>query len=251
MPNGSLQDRVAIITGASSGIGSATARLLAADGCAVAVAARRSGRLVTLVDGINGMGGRGMAVTTDVTDRQQVERLVEQVLESFGRLDILVNNAGIMPLSPVRRLLVDDWDRMIDVNVKGLLYCIAACLPTMLDQGGGHILNVGSVAGRRSFYSGTIYSATKFAVRAISQGLRIELSPNDNIRVTDIEPGVVDTELTDHITDEETVTGFAQRWGKKKKLDSEDIARAVLYAVTQPEHVNINELLVRPTEQEQ
>ncbi|MFQ5703603.1 MAG: SDR family oxidoreductase [Gemmatimonadales bacterium] len=251
MAERALCDKVAIVTGASSGIGAATAPLLAAEGCAVGLVARRSERLDALVDDIVSAGGRAIALRTDVTDRRQVESATDEVVKTFGRVDILVNNAGIMPLSPIRRLCVEDWERMIDVNVKGLLYCVAAVIPTMLAQRSGHILNVGSVAGRRPFYSGTVYSATKFAVRAISQGLRLELSPNDNIRVTDIEPGVVDTELTDHITDEETVAGFAQRWGDKRKLASADIARAILYAVTQPEHVNINELLVRPTEQEQ
>ncbi len=145
---------------------------------------------------------------------------------------------------------VDEWDRMIDVNIRGLLHCTAAVLPTMLEQRSGHIVNVGSVAGRRPFPGGTVYSATKFAVRAISAGLRNELSPAQSIRVTDIEPGVVDTELPDHITDEQTRRGLEQRWGDRMKLRAEDIARAIHYAVTQPQHVNVNELLVRPTQQE-
>jgi len=138
----------------------------------------------------------------------------------------------------------------MDVNVRGLLYCIAAVLPAMLRQGGGHIVNVGSVAGRRPFPAGTIYSATKFAVRAISAGLRNELSPNDNIRVTDLEPGVVDTELGEHIADANARQSFAKRWEGKRRLDAEDIGRAIVYVVSQPAHVNVNELLIRPTEQE-
>ena len=155
-----------------------------------------------------------------------------------------------MLLSLVGDRLVDEWDRMIDINVKGLLYGVAAVLPQMKKQGSGHIVNVGSVAGRRPFPTGTIYSATKFAVRAISAGLRNELSPTAGIRVTDIEPGVVDTELLDHISDQDSVAAFAERWGQKVMLQPEDIANAIVYAVSQPQHVNVNEILVRPTEQE-
>lgn len=250
MTHGVLQGRVAIITGASSGIGAATALSLAAAGAAVVLAARRRDRLESLAGRITRSGGKTLAVPTDVTDRDQVQTMVQRTVEELNRIDILVNNAGVMPLSLVRRFDVPEWDRMIDVNIKGVLYCVAAVLPAMLEQGAGHIVNVGSLAGRRPFPTGTIYSATKSAVRALSAGLREELSPSDNIRVTDIEPGVVDTELTDHITDQDAVEAFAQRWKDRKKLAAEDIARAILYVVSQPEHVNVNELLVRPTEQE-
>jgi NADP-dependent 3-hydroxy acid dehydrogenase YdfG len=195
-------------------------------------------------------GRRAVAVPTDVASRAAAENLVDRTLAEFGHVDILVNNAGIMPLSLVRELRVDEWDRMIDVNLRGLLYCIAAALPPMLERGSGHIVNVGSVAGRRPFPTGTVYSATKFAVRAISAGLRAELSPGDNIRVSDIEPGVVDTELGEHIADLDARAVFDRRWEGKKKLAASDIARAIHYAVSQPDHVNVNELLVRPTEQE-
>ncbi len=244
-----LRGKVAIITGASSGIGEAAARAMAAEGAHVVVAARRAERLAALVSDIQEAGGTALAVRTDVTKRDSVEALVSQTLDAFGRLDILVNNAGVMPLSLIRKRHVDEWDRMIDVNIKGVLYCIAACLPSMLDQGGGHIVNVSSVAGRRPFPGGTIYSATKFAVRAISQGMHLELSPMDRIRVVDIEPGVVATELTDHITDEEVATRFETTWADKTRLEAGDISAAILFAVTQPDRVNVNEILVRPTDQ--
>lgn len=244
-----LDGRVAIVTGASSGIGEATARALAAAGAAVTVAARRADRLERLVREIEAAGGRARAVAADVTDRVAMQGMARATLAAFGRIDILVNNAGVMPLSPVAKLRVDEWDRMLDVNVRGLLYAVAAVLPVMLQQGGGHIVNVGSVAGRRPFFGGTVYSATKFAVRAISAGLREELSPHHHIRVSDIEPGVVDTELADGITDAEMREAFAERWGDRTKLTSADVARAIRYVVTQPEHVNVNEVLVRPTQQ--
>ena len=245
-----LRDKVAIVTGASSGIGEASARALAEEGAKVVVAARRTERLDALVAGIRSEGGTALAVTTDVTNRQSTEALVEQTLNAYGRVDILVNNAGVMPLSLIRKRHVEEWDRMIDVNIKGVLYCIAACLPSMLDQGGGHIVNVSSVAGRRPFPGGTIYSATKFAVRAISQGMHLELSARDRIRVVDIEPGVVATELTDHITDEEVATRFETTWTDKIRLEASDVSQAILFAVTQPDRVNVNEILVRPTDQE-
>ncbi len=245
-----LHGKVAIVTGASSGIGEATAKALARDGASVVLAARRGDRLESLQRAINGAGGNALAVVTDVSDWAGVEAMVRATTEAYGRIDILVNNAGVMLLSPVAARKVEEWDRMVETNVKGVLYCIAATLPTMLQQGDGHIVNIGSVAGRRPFPTGTIYSATKFAVRAISAGLRNELSPREHIRVTDIEPGVVDTELADHITDPDTRAGFERRWEDKSKLQPEDIARAIVYVVTQPEHVNVNEFLVRPTEQE-
>ena len=245
-----LRDKVAIVTGASSGIGEASARALAEDGAKVVVAARRTERLDAVVARIGSQGGTALAVTTDVTNRQSTEALVEQTLNAYGRVDILVNNAGVMPLSLIRKRHVEEWDRMIDVNIKGVLYCIAACLPSMLDQGGGHIVNVSSVAGRRPFLGGTIYSATKFAVRAISQGMHLELSARDRIRVVDIEPGVVATELTDHITDEEVATRFEKTWAEKTRLQASDVSQAILFAVTQPDRVNVNEILVRPTDQE-
>ncbi len=201
MSTQSLDGRIVLITGASSGIGAATARILAGRGATVICAARRRDRLDRLCKEIEDVGGNARAVALDVTDRDLVERAVATVSTEFGPVDILVNNAGVMPLSLMRDRRVDDWDRMIDVNVKGVLYCAAAVLPAMIERRAGHIVNVGSVAGRRPFPGGCVYSATKFAVRALSAGLRLELSPSEYIRVTDIEPGVVATELTDHIPD--------------------------------------------------
>lgn len=245
----SLKDKVAIITGASSGIGEATARRLAESGARVVLAARRVERLEALAADIERREGTALVAPTDVTDERSVQRLARTALDAFGRIDILINNAGIMPLSPISKLRVEEWDRMIDVNIKGVLYCIAATLPTMLEQGSGHIINVSSVAGRRPFPSGTVYSATKFAVRAISQGLRLELSPIKGIRVTDIEPGVVATELTHHITDNETANRFQEMWAEKTPLESIDIAETILFVLSRPDHVNVNEILVRPTDQ--
>ncbi len=244
-----LSDRVVIITGASSGIGEATARAMAHVGARVVAAARRAERLEALVTALQSTGGTALAVPTDVTVPAATDHLARRTVEEFGRIDILVNNAGIMPLSPIRHLRVAEWDRMIDVNVKGVLHCIAAVLPTMLDQRAGHIVNISSIAGRRPFPAGTIYSATKFAVRAISQGLRLELSPTEKIRVTDVEPGIVATELQDHITDPTTASQFKENWSDKRPLASEDVANTIVFAVTQPTHVNVNEILVRPTDQ--
>ncbi len=229
---------VAIVTGASSGIGAATAKLLAARGYRVVLAAR-----------IGANGGEALAVPTDVTVRAQVDSMFAQAIETFGAVNVLVNNAGVMPLSPITELRVEDWDRMIDVNVKGVLYCVAAVLPGMIERRAGHIVNISSIASRRTLPAGTVYAASKFAVRAISQGLRLELSPTYGIRVTDIEPGVVSTELMDHIPDEATRKGFSERWSELTPLAAEDIAEAVIYVLAQPDRVNVNEILVRPTEQ--
>ncbi len=245
-----LVDQVAIVTGASSGIGEATAKALAAAGAAVVLVARRLDRLEGVARAIAALGGRALAIPTDVTDRAAVQVMVQRTIDAFGRIDILVNNAGVMLLAPIRKREVDEWDRMVDLNVKGLLYCVAAVLPHMLEGGAGHVVNVGSVAGRRPFFGGAVYAATKFAVRALSAGLRLELAPHENIRVVDIQPGVVDTELGSHVTDQEMREGFARVWGNKKKLDAEDVAHAVAWVVTRPAHVNVNEILIRPTAQE-
>jgi hypothetical protein len=240
---------VAIVTGASSGIGAATARRLAELGFKVTLAARRADKLAGLAESITTSGGHAIAITTDVTDRRAVEAMVDFTVESFGPVDLLVNNAGVMPLSPIQELRVADWEQMIDINVKGVLYCIAAVLPPMIERRAGHIINVSSVAGRRPLPAGTVYAASKFAVRAISQGLRLELSATHGLRVTDIEPGVVQTELMDHIPDRATREGFRDSWSRKSPLQPQDIANAIAYAATQPAHVNVNEILVRPTDQ--
>jgi len=249
VPPGALDGRVAIVTGASSGIGAAVAEALAEAGAAVVLGARREERLKAVAEGIREGGGRAEVRATDVTVRTDVEALASLALDRFGGIDVLVNNAGIMPLSPVAELRVDDWVRMVDVNVKGVLHGIAAVLPTMLERGRGHIVNLGSVAGRRPFPGGCVYSATKFAVRSLSWGMQLELSAAHGIRITDVQPGVVDTELTDHIPDRSRREAFQSSWEERRSLASGDVARAVLFAVTSPAHVNVNEILIRPTDQ--
>jgi NADP-dependent 3-hydroxy acid dehydrogenase YdfG len=244
-----LSEKVAIVTGASSGIGDAVARALAGAGAAVVLAARRSERLDDLAADITADGGNATVQVTDVTRQDQVEALVARALEIHGRVDILVNNAGVMPLSPLASRRVEDWEQMVDVNIKGVLYGLAAVLPTMLERGGGHIVNVGSLAGRRPFPGGTVYAATKFAVRAITAGIQLELSADHGIRVTDVQPGVVATELMDHIPDASVQDRFASTWAERRSLQPVDVAKAVLFAVAAPDHVNVNEILVRPTDQ--
>lgn len=240
-----LQGKVAVITGASSGIGEATVVALAKAGAKVVIAARREDRLRALEEKIQ---GDVLSVVTDVAVQTDVENLMKQAKDTFGHVDILINNAGVMLLSYLDKLHVKEWDRMIDVNIKGLLYGIAAVLPIMKEQKSGHIVNVASVAGHRVLPASAVYSGTKFAVRAISEGLRQELSPQSGIRSTIISPGIVDTELTHHITDADVQESIRNR--ELTSLTSEDIARAILYAVTQPQHVNVNEIIVRPTEQQ-
>jgi NADP-dependent 3-hydroxy acid dehydrogenase YdfG len=246
---GRLRDKVALVTGASSGIGAGVARALAAEGASVGLGARRMDRLDALAGEIRAAGGSALPCSVDVTVRADVERFVADVLGAFGRVDILVNNAGVMPLSPVAALRVEEWEHMVDVNVKGVLYGIAAALPSMLRQGTGHIVNIGSVAGRRPFPGGTVYSATKFAVRALTAGMQLELSANKGIRVTDVQPGGVESELLDHVADAEMRQRFDTAWAGKERLLPEDVAAAVVYAVTAPARVNVNEILIRPTDQ--
>jgi NADP-dependent 3-hydroxy acid dehydrogenase YdfG len=247
--SGKLVGKVAIVTGASSGIGAATARALAQHGAAVTLLARRADRIEELREELTGIGAQALSALADVTARPAVEAAVEATVEAFGGLDILVNNAGVMLLSNLAEGRVDDWDRMIDVNIKGVLYGVAAALPHMIEQGSGHIVNVGSVAGRRPIATGTVYAATKFALRAISAGIHLELSAQRGIRVTDIQPGAVSTELADHIQDPVARETFRARWVDRRMLTSDDIAEAILYAVSTPSRVNVNEILVRPTDQ--
>jgi NADP-dependent 3-hydroxy acid dehydrogenase YdfG len=243
-----LHGKVAVVTGASSGIGEATAEALAAEGATVVVAARREERLVDLTKRIEESGGKVLAATCDVTDEAQAHGLIRRAEDEFGRVDILVNNAGVMLLSTVGKGLSEEWRRMFDVNVLGLLYATDAAIETMKRQGGGHLVNVSSVAGRKvTRDSSGVYAGSKFAVGAISEGLRQELL-EENIRVTIVEPGAVATELTDHITDEdarESLGGLLNL----EILQAEDIANAIVYAVTQPERVSVNEILIRPTQQ--
>ncbi len=243
-----IQGKVVVITGASSGLGEATARLLSAQGASVVLGARRLDRLKTLADALAAGGGKALAVVTDVTNRDQVKRLVDTAVQKFGRIDVIINNAGLMPQSLIESLKVDEWDRMIDVNIKGVLYGIAAALPYMKQQKSGQIINVSSVAGHKVSPGSTVYSATKFAVRALSEGLRQEVKPY-NIRTTVISPGAVATELPNSVTDRD-VAARVQKLYKEVAIPAGSFARAVAFAMSQPEDVDVNEILFRPTRQE-
>lgn len=243
-----IQNKVIIITGASSGLGEETAHHLAAKGAKLVLAARRLDRLEKLVNEIKTRGGEAVAVQTDVSRQADVENAAQQALSRFGRIDVLVNNAGIMPMAPLAKCRVDEWDKMIDVNIKGVLYGIAAVLPTMQAQKSGHIINLSSVAGLKvSAGVGTVYSATKFAVRTISEGLREEVAP-DNIRVTTLYPGAVASELTRSISDPDAAAAMGAFY-EAFEIGADAVARAVVYAVEQPEDVAINEITIRPTKQ--
>ena len=243
-----LDGKVAVVTGASSGIGEATARALAAEGAAVVAGARRKERLDRLIEEVTRVGGKAIAVECDVTDEVQAHNLVQRALEEYGRIDILVNNAGVMLLSTVGKGLSDQWRQMFEVNVMGLLYATDAAIGPMKEQGSGHLVNISSVAGRKvTRDSSGVYAGTKHAVNAISEGLRQELL-DDNIRVSIVGPGAVETELPDHITDEDAREGLSGLLSLER-LQAEDIADAIVYAVTQPERVSVNEILIRPTQQ--
>jgi NADP-dependent 3-hydroxy acid dehydrogenase YdfG len=243
-----IDGKVIVITGASSGLGEAAARFLSSLGATVVLAARRADRIQALTHELNSGRGRALAVTTDVAQFDQVQRLAETVLETYGRIDVLINNAGLMPLSPLDQRKVNDWDRMIDVNIKGVLYGIAAVLPTMQRQKSGHIINVSSVAGHKVRPGSTVYSATKTAVRVISEGLRQEVKPY-NIRTTVISPGAVDTELSASVT-ESDVAQSVKKFYAEVAIPADSFARAVAFAIGQPEDIDINEILYRPTRQE-
>lgn len=243
----SLKDKVVVITGASSGIGEATAKKLAGAGAKVVLGARRIDRLNQLVAQIKQAGGQAVAQVTDVTDQKQVEDLVALAVSEFGRLDVLYNNAGLMPISELHLLKVSEWEKMIDVNIKGVLYGIAASLPVMRKQGGGQIIATDSVAGHVVHPNTAVYAGTKFAVRTIMEGLRQEESQN-NIRSMIVSPGAVETELYSTITDEQTKQNTYDS-ERKIGLKADDIASAVAYAIDQPENVSINEILLRPTQQ--
>jgi NADP-dependent 3-hydroxy acid dehydrogenase YdfG len=244
-----LKNKVAIITGASSGIGYATSLTLSKAGIRVAVGARRTERLQELEKQIVENNGEILIQKTDVTRKSDCDSLVNTIVEKWGKVDILINNAGLMPLSYFKNGKVEEWEQMVDVNIKGVLYCTSAVVPYMLEKKSGHIINISSVAGRIVFAGGSVYCATKHAIAALSEGLRKELSPTYNIRVTCIEPGAVETELLESITDE-SMTGFIQATKNMETLRSDDIANAILYAVQAPRHVNVNEILIRPTAQE-
>ncbi|WP_246793831.1 SDR family oxidoreductase [Burkholderia perseverans] len=240
-----IENKVVLITGGSTGIGAEAARHLAARGARVAVAARRRDRLDEVVAAIEAAGGEARAYALDVTDKHQVEAVAAAVVADFGRLDVLVNNAGLMPIRPMAEVNTDEWDAMIDVNLKGTLYGIAAALPRFLAQGSGHVINLSSVAGIKVFApGGTVYSGTKYAVRAISEGLRQEVG--ERIRVTSIEPGAVDSDLkfSTSGTAQETVLEFY-----RQAIPAASVARAIAFAIEQPDDVDINEIVLRPTSQ--
>lgn len=244
--NNNISEKVIIITGASSGIGLATAKLLATKGAVLSLAARRTDKLEALVQEIEAAGGKARAFTTDVSKRAEVDALIAHTIEAFGRIDVLFNNAGIMPVSLLESLHYDEWESMIDVNIKGVLYGIGAALPHFKAQKSGQFINVSSVAGHLVAPSSAVYSATKFAVRAISEGLRQEVKPY-NIRTSIISPGLTQSELTHSITDEKIKPMIAQMACLSIAADS--IARAVAYVIEQPEDVDVNEMIIRPTAQ--
>ncbi|MEG4290590.1 SDR family oxidoreductase [Microcoleus sp. C2C3] len=264
-----IESKVVIITGASSGVGEATARRLGASGAKLMLAARREDRLKDLVAAIQKTGGTVAYRVTDVADRAQVQALAEATLETYGRIDVLVNNAALMPESFLDQIKVDEWDQIIDVNLKGVLYGIAAVLPTMRPQKSGHVINLSSIGGHKVVLGAAVYCATKYAVRAISEGLRLEsngeirstiISPGavategllllskGEIRSTNISPGAVATELTDTITDGDTTSRVNQFYSLA--IDADAIARAIAYAIEQPADVDVNEIIIRPTRQE-
>jgi NADP-dependent 3-hydroxy acid dehydrogenase YdfG len=242
-----MNDKVAIITGASSGIGEATAKLLSSKGITVALAARRLDHLQRIANEIKANGGKASVHQIDVTQQSQVEQLVADVVKQHGHLDVMVNNAGLMAIAPLSLRKTDEWDRMIDINIKGLLYGIAAALPVFESQQSGHFINVASVVGIKVFSpGGTVYSGTKFAVRAISEGLRHEVG--GKIRTTIISPGAVDTELkfgSGHEDSRNFVVDFY-----KMAIPAESIAQAIAYAIEQPATVDVNEIVIRPTVQD-
>jgi NADP-dependent 3-hydroxy acid dehydrogenase YdfG len=243
-----IKDKVVVITGASSGLGEATARLLAERGAAVVLGARRADRLRSLAQEIMARGGKATALATNVTDRAQVGALIDAAVRVHGRVDVMLNNAGIMPQSRIEQIKIDEWDQMVDVNIKGVLYGIAAALPVMKAQKAGHFINVSSVAGHKVGPGSSVYAATKFAVRALSEGLRQEVKPY-NIRTTVISPGAVVTELPNSITDP-VAAERVQKLYAEVGIAASSFARAVAFAISQPEDVDINEILFRPTRQE-
>lgn len=242
-----IANKVVVITGASSGLGETTARYLAGKGAAVVLGARRLENLEKIAADIRAAGGKVEILQTDVTNAGEVKALIDKAVTAFGRLDVLINNAGLMAIAPLSAAKVDEWNRMIDVNIKGVLYGIAAALPVFEQQQSGHFINLSSVAGIKVFSpGGTVYSGTKYAVRAISEGLRHEVG--GNIRVTSIEPGAVDSELRHGSSHEESVQGVAEFY--KHAIPASAVARAIAFAIEQPAEVDINEIVLRPTVQE-
>jgi NADP-dependent 3-hydroxy acid dehydrogenase YdfG len=244
-----IKQKVVIVTGASSGIGYATALRLSKAGAKVAAGARRVEKLETLKNEVQKYGGEMLVKKIDVTKKEDCDSFINFVTKTWNHIDILINNAGIMPLSFFKNLKVSEWEQMIDVNLKGVLYCTAAVIPYMMTNKSGHIVNISSVAGRIVFPAGSVYCATKHAVTAFSEGLRQELSQRYNIKVTCIEPGVVSTELPNTITDK-SLESFVKSVKEMESLKAEDIANAIIYSLDSPEYLNINEILLRPLSQE-
>jgi NADP-dependent 3-hydroxy acid dehydrogenase YdfG len=248
-----LNGTVALVTGASSGIGEATARALAAQGAAIALVARRKDRLDDLAREIEQSGGRALAIETDVTDQEQANSAVGRAVSELGRLDIVVNNAGVMLLGPIMDAPTEEWDRMIDLNLKGLMYVTNAALPHLVDAAVGQprevadLINISSVAGRVARSGSGVYNLTKHGVGAVSESLRQELATR-HVRVSVVEPGAVETELSSHVR-EEVREQMMQRFADIERLKAEDIAEAIAYIVTRPQRVAINEVLIRPIEQ--
>jgi len=241
-----IKDKVVVITGASSGIGEATAVMLAERGAKVVLGARGLNRLEALARRIMGAGGEVAYAQTDVRRREDLTSLVKLALDRYDQLDVLVNNAGVMPVSPLDDLRVEDWENMIDINIKGVLYGIAAALPVFRKQGFGHFVNTASTAGHKTVPNQSVYSATKFAVRAISEGLRMEAG--EKLRVTIISPGFVNTNFAEGVTNPEVKTQL-ENARDKFALPPEAIARAIVFAIEQPSDVDVNEIIVRPTAQ--
>jgi NADP-dependent 3-hydroxy acid dehydrogenase YdfG len=237
-----IESKVILITGASSGIGEATARCLAMNGHRVVLGARRADRLEKLVAEIRASGGTAEFRIVDVVNLADLQAFADFALKTFGRIDVIINNAGVMPLSPLAELKFDEWNRMIDVNIRGVLHGIAAVLPHMTGRKAGHIINLSSIGGHHVYPTAAVYCGTKFAVRAISEGLRLETK---DIRVTIISPGVVESELADTISDVDT--RVAMQEFRKVALKPDAIARALTYAIEQPSDIDVNEIIIRPT----
>lgn len=243
-----LDKKVIIITGASSGIGEATAKKLASHGASVVLMARSKDRLNDLKASIEQQNGSALVASGDVTKIDDFHAVVKQAVKTYGKVDGLINNAGLMPLSFIEKLKTDEWSKMVDVNINGVLNGVSAVLPKLIDNKGGHIINISSMAAHRYFPGGAVYCATKSAVKMFSEGLRQELAPKYGINVTSIEPGAVSTNLTSTITDEDIQEKMSEMQ-ELNTLESDDIANAIYYALSQPKHVNINDVYIVPSEQ--
>lgn len=238
-----IKSKVVLVTGGSSGIGAATVDLLAENGAVVIAAARRTDKLETVVSTLRQKGYTADYKQLDVTDFEQMQDTVQEITESYGRIDVIVNNAGVMPLSKLEALKIDEWNRMIDVNIRGVLHGIGAVLPLMKEQHNGHIINIASTGAYEVTPTAAVYCATKYAVRAITEGLRQEAT--NNIRSTLISPGVTESELADHITDKQASEAMIEY--RRQALPASAIAQAILYAISQPAEIDVSELIVRPS----